>query len=190
MTIGYVIEDNVHEAVLKGLQSRTPGWCPGAPSIRGHFRGTGRGAVMRDARKVCIELNAKGAQVIIILVDSDVDAKSDIKRQLMEKVSDFHHMIVVGIAERNIECWLNADVDYLSNELGVTRKVLEVEDPKPVVHAAISGSVDKQARFVQLVTKAPLKSWIKNSASFKQFYNDARDLSQRMNCSFPNELEN
>ncbi len=104
-------------------------------------------------------------------------------------------MCVLGVAERNIECWLAIDRGALAKELGCAPDDIPPGDPSGFVKRRFGlgkrddAREDAKRRVSQFVACAPLKSWIKGSKSFEEFYGDAKDLGAQIHCNMPNELE-
>jgi hypothetical protein len=96
-----------------------------------------------------------------------------------------------GVADRNIECWLAADREFLARRLNVTPEALNAPDPKGVIEGALGvTSYDrKEDEIASIVCDAPLRNWLKRSPSFEAFYEDARALSKREERPIPNERE-
>jgi hypothetical protein len=104
-------------------------------------------------------------------------------------------MSVFGVAERNIECWLAADRGALANELGCRPEDIPSDDPSDFVKRRFGlgerdeGRVDAKNRIQTFVAAAPLRVWIEGSESFKDFYDQVRDLAAQRTCQMPNELD-
>ena len=189
MSVGYSVEGATDRAFLGGLRQR---WCPDAVLIEGSFRGASGISLRRDIPRICQELNHKEASVIIFLTDADEQDWREVKRRESEYVPvEFRHLMLYGVADRNIECWLAADRDYLARRLGVLPKALDVPDPKGVFERALGvASYDrKEEEIASIVHDAPLRNWIKHSPSFEVFYEDTRVLSKQEGRPIPNERE-
>ncbi len=189
MSIGYSVEGATDRAFLEGLQRR---WCPEVTLIEGAFRGKSKIGLRRDIPKICQELAHKGARVIVFLTDANKQKWRQVKQQESALVPDhFLHMMLYGVADRNIECWLAADRDYLASKLDISQKDLAVDDPKGVIeHALGITSYDRQEeKIASIVYDAPLRNWLNRSPSFEAFYEDARVLSKQEQYSIPNERE-
>jgi hypothetical protein len=191
MIVGYVVEDTAQLAFLEGLAQRT-GWCPFARLEEGGFRGKGQRVYRRQVKRVCLELSdKKGADVIVFLRDANKEAWREAKDKERQMIpSEYQHKIIYGVAERNIECWLAADREYLAQQLDIDPAELDVDDPSSIIKSRLGA--DKFSQIVALVQVAPLGNWIQNSESFESFYDDVRDLSQRLQhlgCDIPNERE-
>lgn len=66
MRIGFSVEGSTDAALLRGLRDR---WCPEAELLAGNMRGTTRQSARREIAKICVELKAKGVDVIVFLRD-------------------------------------------------------------------------------------------------------------------------
>jgi hypothetical protein len=189
MSIGYSVEGATDRAFLDGLRRR---WCPDATLVEGAFRGTSHISLRRDIPRICQELNHKGASVIVFLTNANKQEWRQVKQRESEFVPvEFRHLTLYGVADRNIECWLATDRDYLAQKLGISQRVLDVPDPKGVFeHALGITSFDrKEEEIASIVRDAPLRNWLKRSPSFETFYEDARILSKQAGHRIPNERE-
>jgi hypothetical protein len=189
VTIGYSVEDATHRAFLKGLRQR---WCPDAELIEGSFRGASGLSLRRDIPRICRELDHKGASVAVFLTDANKQDWRQVKQQESNCVPpEFSYRTLYGVADRNIECWLAADRDYLARRLGISPGPLKASDPKGVFeHTLGITSYDrKEEEIAAIVCDAPLWSWLKLSPSFESFYEDAWLLSKRQRYVIPNERE-
>lgn len=186
MSIGYSVEGSTDRAFLEGLKRR---WLPNAMLIEGAFRGT---SIRREIPKICRELSHKGANAIVFLTDANLQSWRETKQRESEYVPvEYRHMTVYGVADRNIECWLATDRDYLAQQLAISQNELDVDDPKGILERAmgITSYDRKEEEIATLVLNAPLRNWLKNSASFDAFYEEARALSKQQNHTIPNERE-
>lgn len=185
MTIGYAGEDSVHRAFIKGLAKR---WCPGAHLVEGYFRGSTRESLRREYKKNCAELFFKGADVVVFLTDND---KSEWRERWKDEISKLPQerleQIILGIADRNIESWLTCDSEWLSGVRNIDPAEFDCEDPKTPFTKAMGITRDdrKEEEIADLVCEAPLKKWLRND-SFKKFYDQARDIGQRLKCGIEN----
>jgi len=187
--IGYSVEGSTDRAFLKGLQRR---WCPDALLVEGVFRGTSGISLRRDIPKICRELIHKGATTIVFLTDANNQNWREVKDREKNLVPvEFHHLTLYGVADRNIECWLAADKNYLAQRLGISPEDLNVLDPKDVFERALDITrYDRQEEKIALIVySAPLYNWLRFSQSFEAFYEDARLLSKQQGCFIPNERE-
>ena len=194
MKIGYYVQGTTDEAFVHGLANR---WCPEADLAPGKFRGSSRISFRREIAKALWDLrDDKRCDVLVVLTDSDVTPWRAVKQREWERVpEDCQHMCVFGVAERNIECWLAINRNVLAKELNCTPDDIPRDDPSGFVKRKFGlgerdgTREDAKGRVVQFVAQAPVKSWIKNSESFEDFYKEARSLAARTNCDMPNELE-
>ena len=190
MKIGYGVEGWADRAFLRGLRAR---WCPSAELVEGSFRGTTRLAIKRELGAICMQLQSKGAQVFVFLTDANLLNWRHVRQRELAYVPDACRAFTAyGVPDRNIECWLAANAAYLAAELGVDVGQLEsAGDPKGIVHRALRDLTppEREARIEQIVRSADLRAWIHRSPSFETFYEDARALALRADCSFPNERE-
>jgi hypothetical protein len=188
MKIGYCVEGSADRAVLQGLRQR---WCPHAQLIEGSFRGTTGLSQHREIPKVCVELTAKGAELIVFVRDANNERWREVLRAYEAGCLPQHkHLAVFGVCDRNIECWLCADADWVARETGHQPSEFRVADPKEAFAQAmnITPLDRKEPEIILLVQRAPLRSWLSNP-SFKEFYERLRDKSQQMGCSIENLLE-
>lgn len=186
MSIGYSVEGSTDRAFIKGLHRR---WLPSAKLVEGAFRGT---SIRREIPKICLELTHKGVEAIIFLTDANLQPRREVKQRESQYVPvKYQHLTIYGVADRNIECWLAADREYLAQQIRITPKELDVTDPKDVIeHAMGITSYDKkEEEIVAIVISAPIRNWLNNSRSFEEFYEEARSLSKRLNQPIPNERE-
>jgi hypothetical protein len=188
MKIGYCVEGSTDRAVLCGLKER---WCPHAQLIQGAFRGTSGLSQRREIPKVCIELAAKGAEVIVFLRD----ANNEQWRQVLVAYEgdcrpEHRHIAVFGVCERNVECWLCADAEWIAKETHGEAAAFRVDDPKSAFAGAmgITGFDKKEQEIASLVQRAPLKNWLSNP-SFKEFYDRLRAKSKERGCRIENLLD-
>ncbi|GAB4420101.1 MAG: hypothetical protein Fur0044_16850 [Anaerolineae bacterium] len=189
MSIGYSVEGATDRAFLEGLRRR---WCPEATLIEGAFRGASHISLRRDIPKICLELAHKGAKVFVFLTDANSQDWRQVRQHESELIpSEFRHLTLYGVADRNIECWLAADRTYLAQQLGISPKVLKVDDPKDIVEKelGITRHDKREEEIASLVYNAPLHNWLKKSSSFEAFYEDARILSKQEGVSIPNERD-
>lgn len=185
MIIGYSCEDSTHRAFIKGLKKR---WCPHAELIEGSFRGVSGLSLKRDCEKTCSELFLKGADVIIFLTDCD---KSDWRERWKDEINKLPQgrleQIILGLPERNIECWLTCDKIWIAEKLSADQSEFICDDPKSPFKRAmgITRNNRKEEEIAALICEAPLGRWLQ-SKSFENFYEQARDISQRRKCDIEN----
>jgi hypothetical protein len=185
--IGAIVEGATDTAFLSGLRDR---WCPDAILENIEYRGSR--ARYRDYPKLCDVAEARGCDVLILLTDSNNAPYSVTRKQELSHMpspSPVH--VLVGVAARNIECWICAEPGYVGKESNQPFAKFNVQDPKNAFNEAFNISTFNQQKplIAALVSKAPLRSWIKNSSSFRTFYNDVRQVSATLGCHIPNELD-
>ncbi len=194
MKIGYYVQGAADEAFVMGLAER---WCPHAELAEGKFRGSSQESFRREIEKALWDLrDDKRCHVLVVLTDSDVAPWRKVKQREWQRVpDDCQHMCVFGVAERNIECWLAADRNALAEELDCNPEEIPHDDPSGFVKRRFgmgerdAARQDAKQRVTRFVARAPLKSWIQRSESFKNFYQEARRLAAQRKCEVPNELE-
>lgn len=194
MKIGYYVQGDMDEAVVRGLARR---WCSGAELVAGRFRGKMGLSLRREIERSLIDLkDDKECKFLVVLTDADGNRWQDVKRRESGKVPEqCRHLTLFGVADRNIECWLATDRGALAGALGCRPEDIPTDDPSGFVKRrfGLSGRTPKEAgmkRVSDYVAGASLKPWIDGSPSFQSFYDDARALAQRAECpSFPNERE-
>lgn len=188
MRIGYSVEGSTDRAVLTGLKQR---WCPDAELFPGSFRGMTRTSRFREIPQICQELQSKGVDMIVMLTDSNDDdqkAWRKVRQSELGRVSpSHHHLVVVGVCQRNVECWLCADPDWLAARTGRQRAEFAVDDPKGVFESAmhITTFDRKEPEIAALVQGAPLHTWLQNR-SFESFYDDLWQKSIASGCRIEN----
>ncbi len=191
MKIGYSVEGSTDRAFVKGLGQRR-GWCPGAQLVEGSFRGKLDPRRRMEMPKICRELRHKGADVMVFLTDANDRDWRQVKREEQGWIPPEHADIsLVGVADRNVECWIAADAEYLAGKINVRSEDLQTADPKGVFERGLGITTfdKKEPEIAAIVKDAPLRNWLSQSESFADFYDDALDLSQRQGCSIPNERE-
>ena len=193
MKIGYYVQGDADEAVVRGLATR---WCPEAELAPGQFRGGSQESLRREIRKSLIDLTKyKACDVVVLLTDADATSWREVRTRESAKIpDDYQHVTVLGVAERNIECWMAIDRHALAKELQCPVGDIPEDDPSDFVKRRFEltdrdKKGDARKRVHDFVAGAPLKNWIENSPSFGAFYRDARQLALRTGCRFPNELE-
>jgi len=182
MKIGYCVEGSTDRALLNGLKIR---WCPDAELVEGRFRGELR---PREYSKACLELQTKGADVIILLRDAnDENWRAVAKKDLQACGSSYEHKMVVGVCHRNVECWLVADAQYAGIRTRRPEADFRVVNPKRVFDEAmqITARDRKEGKISEYVQQAPLACWLTNK-SFEDFYEKLRLQSKRIGCQLEN----
>lgn len=188
MKIGYSVEGATDRALLTGLKRR---WCPGAEMLEGHFRGTTGQSRHRELPRICEELALKGADVLVFLSDANDRPWRDVLREERSRFpAQRAAAAVIAVASRNVESWICADPNYVAGHCGMPASLLAVEDPKGPFEGAmaITRANRREPEIARIVEEAPLHSWLRNE-SFRNFYEQARDLSQRNGCQIENLLE-
>jgi|SRR6266852_598273 len=189
MKIGYSVEGSTDRAFVAGVKHR---WCPDAILEEAPFRGSTRLSLRREYRKICDQFIMSGVDVMIFLTDSNgADPHKVLKEERENFPEDRLFQCIHGAPDRNIECWICADPDWLAGELGVDVAPLRTGDPKAAFQRAMGITRDdkKEKRISALVVSAPMKSWLGQSRSFRDFYDCARALSQRLGCVIENLRE-
>ena len=132
---------------------------------------------------------------MVVLTDADGNPWRRIKTRESARIGDeFKHLIVFGVADRNIECWLAINREALAVALECAVDDIPEVDPSEFIKRRWGLSdrdrrVAAKAHVCDYVAQAPLKSWVEGSESFEDFYRDARRFAQQSRCAFPNELE-
>ena len=183
MKIGYSVEGSTDRAILAGLKDR---WCPQAELVEGHFRGQTGLSQKREIGKTCLELREKGASLLVFLRDSNNENwHAVVKDYEAACPADSEHMAVLAVCERNAECWLCADADWLAKELNVEPNQFRETDPKDAVAAVLEITRDdkQEPRIAALVASAPLERWTRNSRSFRDFYDKLVQKTGVFGCS-------
>ncbi len=172
MKIGYSVEGSTDRALIKGFVKR---WCPHAETIEGKFRGSTRTSRRREIPHICGELASKNAELIVFLTDSNDDDdnawRTVLKQEEGRRPDEYAHYTIFGVCQRNVECWLCADADWIAARTGRNASDFRVTDPKHVFEAALRIRADdkKEDLIEGLVREAPLHNWLRNR-SFGDFY--------------------
>jgi hypothetical protein len=185
MRIGFSGEDSTHRALLNGLRLR---WCPNAEFLEGRFRGTSDLSARREIPNICAELSSKGADLITLLRDSNVENWRDVLRADEARCRDEHkHLAVFGVCKRNPESWICSDAEWIAARMGKNAADFRVDDPKGVFETAmaISRADRKEEEIAALVVEAPLRNWLANP-SFDDFYSKLWRKSKELGCSIEN----
>ena len=188
MKIGYSVEGGTDRALLHGLRQR---WCTGAELVEGRFRGSTGESLRREYAKICEEFAFKSVDVMVFLTDANDQDWRDVQRKERSKFpSERLPLAVHGVAQRNVECWICANPEYVANKLGIHADALRVANPKGCFESAMGIDRDdrKEEAISDLVKEAPLQSWLRNR-SFEDFYKQVRDQSQRLLCQIENIRE-
>lgn len=195
MRIGYYVQGHTDEAVVWGLAGR---WCPDAALAPGRFRGSSKESFRRELRKSLMDLAGQQAcDVVVVLTDADVNAWRDVKTRETAKIPDeYGHLILFGVADRNIEWWLAIDRGALARELDCRVEDIPGDEPHlsrfgkrrfGLTERETREAAKKRVR--RYVLEASLRPWIRGSDSFGDFYAGARGWAARNGCPLPNELE-
>ena len=193
MKIGYYVQGDADEAVVWGLAKR---WCPDAELEEGRFRGSSKESFRREVANSLTDLKShKRCDIIVVLTDADANRWQDVKRRESDRIpEDCKYLTLFGVADQNIECWLAIDPGALARELGCSVEEIPTDNPSNFVkqHFGLTDRDTKQnakARICDYVAQASLKTWIEDSDSFEDFYQQARRWAARNECSIPNERE-
>ena len=193
MRIGYAVQGSTDRAFLRGLKER---WCEDAEMVEGAFRGSTGLSLRRELAKICNDLfSRKGCDVIVFLSDADEANWCDIQRQEVGKLPDsIRPFAVYGMADRNVECWLCADAQYIAERTGRAAEDFAVDDPKGAFESAMHVSRDdkRESEIAQLVREARadvLQQWLRNSRSFEDFYDQLLAVSRQRECVIENLRE-
>lgn len=193
MKIGYYVQGDADEAVIRGLKQR---WCPNAELAQGKFRGNSGESFKREISKSLRALKYEGCDILVVLTDADANPWRDVKRRESAKIpTDCEHLTLFGVADRNIECWLAIDRVALACELKCSVEDIPSDNPSRFVKRNF-GLTDRdkkqgaKARVRDYVARTSLRSWLAESDSFQDFYDEARRLAVQNKCSIPDEWEN
>lgn len=185
MIIGYSVQGSTDRAFLTGLRLR---WCPSADLLEGRFRGSTGASLRREYRKICDEFSARSADLMVFLTDADTGSWREVQAEERSCFPpEFLNRSIHGVTERNIECWICADPEWIGRRVDVPPAVFRVPDPKGAFERALEVDRDdrKEREIAELVCAAPLRNWLV-SPSFEDFYEQARDMSQQLGCSVEN----
>lgn len=193
MKIGYYVQGDTDEAVVQGLAKR---WCPDSELAEGKFRGASRESFRREIANSLRDLKSdKRCDILVVLTDADANLWRDVKRRESDRIpEDCRHLTLFGVADRNIECWLAIDREALARELKCQEEDIPEHNPSNFIKRRFElterdKKQNAKARICNFVAQAPLRTWIRDSKSFEDFYEDVRDLAVQNGCSFPNERE-
>lgn len=194
MKIGYYVQGDTDEAVVRGLAKR---WCPDAELVRGPFRGSTKVALKRELL-IALSMDLKddkGCDILVFLTDADANPWRDVKRRESDRIpEDCRYLTLFGVADRNIECWLAIDRGALARELQCQVNDIPKDNPSDFIKQRF-GLTDRdtkqnaKARICDYVAQASLREWIEGSDSFEDFYKEARRWANQNGCALPNELE-
>jgi hypothetical protein len=156
--------------------------------VPGRFRGSTGQSLRREFQRICDEFLLSGVDVMVFLTDADAANWREIQSNERAKLPQNRlHCLILGVSDRNVECWLCADADWLGRKLGVDSNLFRCEDPKAHFEQAMALNRDdrKEREIAELVRSAPLSNWLANR-SFADFYEQVRDLSQQRGCFVEN----
>ena len=185
MKIGYSVEGSTDRALLWGLRDR---WCPDAQMIQGHFRGSTGVSMRREIRKIWDEFLQKGVDVAVFFMDANDRNWREVKNETRERVpGERLEFTIIGVADRNVECWIWLDPSYVASALRLAPQVLHIGNPKERFVSAMSIERDdrKEPEIAALVRDAPLRRWLAEP-SFEDFYDQIRAMSLRRACEVEN----
>jgi hypothetical protein len=188
MKIGYSVEGSTDRAVVHGLRDR---WCARAELVEGRLRGSSETSRRREIGKTCSEFKFKDVDAMIFLTDANQREWREVQREERARLpSDCQHRSMVGIPDRNIECWLCAEPGWLGKRLGVNPDLLRVDDPKGIFNSTLGISRDdkQETTIAEIVKAAPLWSWL-NNTSFEDFYQQVWQQSKQHGCTIENLRE-
>ncbi|MFH0823057.1 MAG: hypothetical protein V2B18_09935 [Pseudomonadota bacterium] len=185
MKAGYSVEGSTDRAFLRGLRDR---WCPAVELVEGRFRGRSGQSQRREIPKTCIELSSKGAELIILMRDANDEYWRDVLKADSGRCADEHrHFVVFAVCDRNIECWLCADRNWIAYRTGRAATEFAVANPKVVFESAmqITTFEKREDEIASMVRAAPLHRWLSNK-SFEAFYESLRQMSKDFTCRIEN----
>ena len=188
MKIGYSVEGSTDRAVLRGLRDR---WCPGVELIEGQFRGRSGQSQRREIPNTCRELSSKGVGLAIFLRDANRENWRDVlKADRAKCLPEHQHSAVFAVCDRNVECWLCADRDWIAKRVGRAATDFAVDDPKGNFESALQiTSIDrKEPEIAEIVKEAPLHRWMTDK-SFETFYESLWQKSKEQGCQIENLRE-
>ena len=166
----YYVQGDADEAVIRGLAGR---WCPHVELAGGKFRGSSRESYRRELKKTLVDLyDDKECDILVVLTDGDNNRWQDVKREELQRIPEvYQHVTLLGVADRNVECWLAADRAALADELECDVDDIPHADPSGFVKRrfGLSNRVTKpegKQRIIDYVRGASLRVWIHGSSSF------------------------
>ncbi|MBF0523752.1 MAG: hypothetical protein HQK56_01500 [Deltaproteobacteria bacterium] len=190
MKVGYSVEGSTDRAFLRGLRDR---WCLEATLLEGRFRGQSGQSQRREIPNTCLELTSKSVDLIIFMRDANNEDWQEVLKGDSNRCREEHrHLVVFAVCDRNIECWLCADRDFIAGWTNRKPDDFDQPDPKKTFEQALGLSArtrgEKEPEIASLVCKAPLKHWLSNK-SFEAFYEELRRQSKRLACQIENLRE-
>ena len=195
MKIGYYVQGDTDEAVVRGLARR---WCPQAELAPPRFRGSSKDSFRRELGKSLVDLvGHKECDIVVVLTDADANPWREVlSRESARIPQDYRHLTVCGVADRNMEWWLAIDRNALALELDCRAEDVPADEPhlskfvKRCFGLTNRDTRDEaKERVCSYVHRASLGHWIQSSKSFEDFYAGARRWALQNACSLPNELE-
>ena len=145
-------------------------------------------SLRREIPNTCRELAAKRVDLIVILSDGDGQNWRDVCREVSQTCpSEYQHLAVFGVCDRNIECWLCGDPTWIAQRTGRPVADYAINDPKGVFESALKiiSSDRKEHEIAEIVSTAPLHHWLSNR-SFEDFYDKIWAASIQNGCSIEN----
>lgn len=190
LRIGFHVEGAADEAFVRGLADK---WCKDAILVRSSFKGRTGISHRRDIKKALLALfRAKECRYLVVVMDSDEDEWRNVKKEGWAEVpEEAKHATVLGVADRNIECWLSLDRDALAKELDCRPSDIPSPNPSGFVKREFGIQARHDAgseRIKRFVSSVVLFNWV-NDDSFGDFYDQIRRLSKLEGCEIPNERE-
>ena len=194
--IGVLCQDRISFGFLEGIKQRLK--CP-AILVEPTTGGLAKSTMMtrKQAKLAWADLRKKGVDLLVRFTDSDAHRWQDVARhELNAFPEESRELLVFGVANRNVEDWLAADLDYLADILGIPRGTL-ASDPNhsDAIKAGIArcrSPNEGESEFVsKIVAGAPVevfRRWLRID-SLQSFVSDCRAAAARANCPTPNELE-
>ena len=86
MKIGYYVQGDTDEAVVKGLAKR---WCLDAELAEGRFRGASKEFFRREIANSLMDLKSdKRCDIIVVLTDADAKPWRNVKRDESSKIPE------------------------------------------------------------------------------------------------------
>jgi len=185
MIIGFSVQGSTDRALLRGLRMR---WCPNASLLEGPFRGSTQESLRREYRKICDQFVEQNVEVMVFLTDADTGPWREVQRNEHSRFPAEHlPRAVHGVADRNVECRISAEPQWLARELGADPEQFQCENPKRAFERALRMDRDdrKEVEIAALVARAPLHRWL-IEPSFEDLYEQLRDQSQQLGCCVEN----
>jgi hypothetical protein len=185
MIVGFSGEDSGHRALIHGLVRR---WCRHAKIVEGSVRGRSGERRAGEKKKILNDLQQKNAGVVILMTDGNGSEWRTVRERETGYVhEDDRWRCIFAVCDRNVECWLRIDRDAIVKWLGGAPADYDRDDPKHTIESAlgVTRADRKEPEISNFVSSAPLHLWLADG-SFRQFYEDCRDFSQRHGCQIEN----